>query len=823
MPKDQLGLESEARGNECPCSACANVPETLFNILMNSSEFGFWWIDLENQVYRFSQEFCSQFGLDPDGFHAEVDTWQPYVHPQDINEFKNALETLRTNRSGSSLRVRFRSVSGDWLWFKVQLSGVDAANENRSSFGLALFSDITAEMRTEAETREQNKQLSHALENSEQALWDLDFRRGTTFYSPTWFKMLGYEPGEISDAPDAWQKLVHPDDLPDVLIADRAHLEGRTESFRAEFRMRHKEGYWVWILDRAQVVERDEAGNPLRLIGTHANITQRVENLNALEASQRKAEQAAKAKADFLSNMSHELRTPLTSILSVSELLLDELRTVLADRYASALVVQKEAGEGLLAIVNDILDFNKIDVGDLAIEQISYCLADQLATVIRLVEKNAEGKGIAIELFLEPDCPGHVAGDPLRVRQVLINLLSNAIKFTPSGGKIQLQVKQNTQAQIEFVVTDTGIGMAPELIPDLFKRFTQADTSTTREYGGSGLGLAITQQLVELMGGDICVESTLGTGTVFKVVLPLKGDMLEVPSVSMDCSDARLIEDLEGLRILLAEDNDVNRALIASRLEKSGAIVQTVSDGVAAVEVARRDRFDVILMDIQMPNMDGIEASLLIRQHVPEANCPIIALTANVFAEQKIAEQDNRFAAWLTKPVDWPLLFSTICGQTGKGSTDNPIASSISCDQGSPLVVAKQTGERETDVINPQLQEMLDLVGPKETQRLVDVFRDELGARLEVILEASLDPGEISRQAHALASASYSFGFIELSECCREVMAHCEITDTDLKPILARFYSLAEKARGALEHIPGLFSATSDRKFGPKITDAQAH
>ncbi|QDG78903.1 hybrid sensor histidine kinase/response regulator [Labrenzia sp. PHM005] len=809
MPHNDLQLPKTSDNAARPDAT--DHPPALISALSEPDALIYWWVDIAYRKVQYSRSFCRQIGVQRDTLKSDPNAWQPYVHPQNLEELNNTLKSLRKDFvEEKTLQIRFWGPGGEWQWFKTRIRKVHNPTKHDRPFGLILFQDITAEKRAEMMLKDQSSQLAHALNNARQAVWDRDFRTGKTFYSRAWSEMLGYRPEDITDDPNMWQTLMHPDDLPDVLAADRAHLNGQTERFRQEFRMRHKDGHWVWILDRGQVVERDGQGNPLRMIGTHADITQRVETHAALEASQRKAEQAAQAKSDFLSNMSHELRTPLTSILGVSDLLLEELRGVLADQYISALTMQKEAGAGLLAIVNDILDFTKIEAGDLPIEDTPFCLPEQVATVLDLVEKIAENKGVSVHLKITDSSLDHVTGDPFRTRQVLINLVSNAIKFTPSGGLVTVSIRQKPEGIVEFQVADTGIGIAPDVIPNLFKRFTQADTSTTRQYGGSGLGLAISHRLVELMGGHIDVESTPNEGSVFTFEIPLaKAEPVTAPSQdtvpTIHCE-----EKLDGIRVLLAEDNEVNQALIKSRLEKSGATVHAVSNGLDAVDAAKTETFDVILMDIQMPIMDGMEASQAIKQDSVQPDCPILALTANVYAQKKATKDGIPIDAWLTKPVDWSLLISSIAKLRGNGQLDEtPNAAGDDTINGEKQTdengSASLTQEAEADN-NPQLKEMLDLVGAEETLRLAQVFEEELKTRLEVVQAERENPAELSRQVHALASAAYSFGFIALSDCCRKIMALCENTDPDLASTLDEFDALASQTLLSISRISNQLS-----------------
>ena len=310
-----------------------------------------------------------------------------------------------------------------------------------------------------------------------------------------------------------------PHDREAAFEANLQHLDGRTEAFDHEFRMRHKGGHWVWIHDRGKVIRRDENGQPLRMIGIHTDISAKKKSEQELLVAKERAEAGMRAKAEFVANMSHELRTPLTGILGVHDLLGSD--PSLSGNQRRLVGIASEAGRSLLAIVNDVLDVSKIDAGQMQIEEVAFDLDAVIASCRDLAREGLHGKPVRIVAESDPAILGRFRGDPTRIRQVLLNLLTNAVKFTPCGDITLRSVVSDQKGTLRVDVTDSGIGIANDQIGLLFERFTQVDTTMTRRYGGTGLGLAISKRLVELMGGLIGVDAPETGGSNFWFELPL--------------------------------------------------------------------------------------------------------------------------------------------------------------------------------------------------------------------------------------------------------------------------------------------------------------
>jgi signal transduction histidine kinase/ActR/RegA family two-component response regulator len=373
--------------------------------------------------------------------------------------------------------------------------------------------------------------------------------------------------------------------------------------------------------------------------------------LRELEKARAAAESATRAKSHFLASISHEIRTPLNAIIGMSELL---QRTPLLDPQREYLGTIHTASEILLALVNETLDFSKIEAGKLDLESTPFDLQKCLEQALNLVAPKAKAKGLELRCTLGRDMPRRIVADPTRLRQILVNLLDNAVKFTARGHvavTAEWQASAGVTGELHLSVSDTGIGIPANGLSSIFTAFLQVDTATTRQYGGTGLGLAIVERLCELMGGSVTVESEEGRGSTFRVRIRA-ATAGEVASPPAETDHSSRLPAVPPLRILLVEDNPVNQLVVVRMLESLGyASPLVAADGEEALEVLHGERCDLVLMDLHMPRMDGIEASLRIRDVFTEEERPaIIALTADAIEESRIACRDAGMAGFLTKP-----------------------------------------------------------------------------------------------------------------------------------------------------------------------------
>jgi PAS domain S-box-containing protein len=589
----------------------------------------------------------------PEQFYA-------FVHPRDRRRTAEIMGAAVLGGKGATLEHRLK-VGGRWTSWRATFrteprpGGVFALrgiSEDITELARARDKARRGELRMQRAEREAQasaQRLAVALEAAEAGVYEIDHVSKTFWASPEFVKITGQCDASYEEATELRFPGFHPDDLAHVRESFRSLHTGAGNSGAFDARIVRADGETRWIRV-SHHLKVGRGGRWLKAVGLIQDFDARKRQEIALLEAQRAAEAAAEAKSTFLANMSHEIRTPMNGVLGVLHLLKAERLT---DEGRHLLEEALSCGQMLAELLNDVIDFSKIEAGHLELNAEPLDPRGVVEGVVRLLKPQAEAKGLILRLDADPRL-GWVSSDPVRLRQALFNLVGNAVKFTERGS-VTVRCASPRKGVLRFDVIDTGVGIPPEAQERVFQRFDQGDASTTRKFGGSGLGLAITKRLAEMMSGAVGFSSEEGLGSTF---------WLEVaaPSAKPAAEPIETVEPvLDGLRVLVVEDNATNRMIATKLLESMGAEVSTAEDGYAGVEAAARGGLHLILMDVQMPGIDGLEAARRIRALGGDAaRTPIVALTANVLAHQRRAYLDAGMDGVVGKPISPGVLLREI-------------------------------------------------------------------------------------------------------------------------------------------------------------------
>ena len=568
------------------------------------------------------------------------------VHAREV--FEQMWQTLSESRVWHG-EICNRNKQGGHYWVDgtiVPLIGADGLPQQY----IAIRTDISRRKRIESELEEQLRFVEVLLEATPTAIYLKDRSGRYLRFNKAFEQLFGIERSE-------WiGKTVFDLVAGETARAMQAHDEalfasGKVQTYEASFTNRrtgavHEGLYWKAALT-------DSQGAITGLVGTILDVTERNRFEQVLRDAKQRAEEANKAKSDFLANMSHEIRTPMNGVIGMTDLALD---TVLSPVQREYLSIVKNSAQTLMVILNDILDFSKIEAGKLNIEAVDFSLTSSIDETLQTIRARAEKKGLSLHCELAAGLPERVTGDPVRIRQILTNLCDNAIKFT-SRGELRVRVASRSlgagQCELQLSVQDSGIGIPADKQQGIFEAFTQADASTTREFGGTGLGLTICARLVQLMGGRIWVESEPGSGSTFHFTVQVQSVVAQA-SAAAAAADAALVAQPQlhrSLKVLLVEDHPINQKLATTLLRKWGHEVTLAENGQQAVTLFPGADWDIVLMDMQMPVMGGLEATRLIRAgEDPGRHTPIIAMTANAMEADRQACVDAGMDEHLAKP-----------------------------------------------------------------------------------------------------------------------------------------------------------------------------
>jgi two-component system, sensor histidine kinase and response regulator len=651
--------------------------EKRFRGFFNQTIVGIAQVDLGGRFVRVNRRYCEIVGRSEDELYRL--RMQEITHPDDLPRNAPLFGQLAQGGPAFEIEKRYLRPDGSHVWVNNSVSALQDEKGNLNSiFAVAL--DITDRKRVEEALGVANARLDFAIRASNIGVteWDMpngDFANRTVRFINCW-EQLGYDG---ADSPsDHVIEFVHPDDRERLDRDIEAYLSGRTKELENEHRLRHKDGSYRWMLGRG-VAERDRSGKPIRFTGSIVDITEIKRAEAALREAKELAESANRAKDEFLANVSHEIRTPMNAILGMTELVLD---TPLTEDQRQCLKTVQSAADNLLGIINDLLDFAKIEAGKLELDPADFSLRAVLQEPLRALAVRAHRKGLELVCHVLPEVPDALVGDAGRLRQVLLNLIGNAIKFTEHG-EVVLRVevassevngqKSEIGGQtsdlcrptsdwvgVRFAVSDTGIGIPPENQEKIFRAFEQEDTSTTRKYGGTGLGLTIAARLVALMGGKITVDSAPGRGSTF--AFTARCGLQAHPSEHVPAETPRLLRDL---RVLVVDDNATNRRILVEWLRGWQMEPTAAADGATAMNalwrsVALGQPHALVLLDARMPDMDGLALAAIIRQRAELSAGRIILLTSRDRPSDLARCRELHIDAYLLKPVQQDELLETI-------------------------------------------------------------------------------------------------------------------------------------------------------------------
>ncbi len=611
--------------------------------------------------------------------------FEELILPEDRLFVRQQVEHALADHRPFQLEYRIRTKGGQVKWVWEQ--GVGVTDEQSGQLFIEGFiGDVTHRKTAEEAAQNARQRLELAIRSANLGLWEWHMPSDFVSVDSSWLEHLGYRPGEIPLRRRAWLALIHPEDVPAVRKAVKTHIA--TDRFlAAEFRLRKRNGEWIWVQSLGRSIERDQRGRALRLTGVVHDISDQKRTEAELARAKEAAEAASRAKSQFLANMSHEIRTPMTAILGYIDLIASECGGVCnfaKQHIREYLSTISRNADHLLRLINDILDFSKIEAGTLELDRQRSSLFEIVEDSLQWVRGFAHRKKISLDCVWEPGHPEQIVTDPVRLRQVLVNLLGNAVKFTDQGG-VRLRVASaahHGRACLIFEVADTGIGIAPADMNKLFQPFSQVEQSHSRRFEGSGLGLAISRRLAHLMGGEIEAESEPGRGSRFSLYLPIEAVRATPAADSLPASSEtngeapnqrvqKIKDALCGVRVLLAEDGIDNQRLFTRVLHLAGAEVVVAENGEEAVAKAHEadsagTPFDVILMDMQMPLLDGYSATGRLRGAGYQR--PIIALTAHALADDRQRCLTAGCDDYLAKPVQFDRLVETVKRYYGIGA-----------------------------------------------------------------------------------------------------------------------------------------------------------
>jgi two-component system sensor histidine kinase/response regulator len=654
--------------------------EERFDLTVRGSGDGLWDYDPATGELWYAERFRELLG-----YHGEeeypnvVESWSNGLHPDDRRATLDAFGAHLARDVPYDVEYRLKTSSGEYRWFRAR--GISLRDETgRSHRAAGSITDIHEQKQAEKELREREERFSSLVANIPGVVYrcELDEHWTMSFMSDRIEEISGYPASDfIGNRVRSFGSIIHPDDIAHV---EQMVSEGLRENryYVIEYRIVHADGSARWVYEKGSAID-----DGAYLDGVIFDVTERKRMEGALHEARQAAEAANEAKSAFLANMSHEIRTPMNGIIGMTELALD---TDLTPEQREYLNTVQSSGDALLALINDILDFSKIEAGRIELDPDDFLLRDSISDTLSPLAMRAATKKLELAYDVHANVPDALVGDVYRLRQILVNLVGNAIKFTDEGEvviEVGVAERQGDDVTLEIEVRDTGIGITPEAASRLFRAFEQAEISTTRKYGGTGLGLAISKQLVELMGGQIRLDSAPGEGSTFTFTVRFG---VGKPRHSTTPRDAARV--LNGKSVLIVDDNATNLRILTATVENWGlSSIQADSGAEALTQLDRASSagqaISLVITDLHMPEIDGFDLVKSIRAHPSFSTLPVVLLSSSVSAGDKERCEELGIAARLLKPVKQSLLLDNIMRAIG------------SADHSEPMEAAEPTAESD--------------------------------------------------------------------------------------------------------------------------------
>jgi PAS domain S-box-containing protein len=645
-----------------------DISRQRFDLALEASNTGLWDFRSKESNLYLNDQWYRQLGYEPGFFGDNPDPFQKILHPDDQVVVNNALSRKELN--SYKMEFRLKAADGSWKWIYSVGRVVERDEQGEPERTIGVHLDITEQKKSEENLRKNEAVLTRSQALAKIGGWEYDIGTKTMYWSDEVYDIHEMDKKENKNWFAESIKCYSDKDRKNIYNSfERAVNKG--EPYNLVLKLKTMKGRNRWVRSTGEPIY--ENGQLIRIAGNLADITRQKKIEDQLIKAREQAEAATKAKGDFLANMSHEIRTPMNAIMGMTHLALD---TQLTAKQTDYLTKVYNSATSLLGIINDILDFSKIEAGKMDMEAVDFHLDAVLENVNTLISIKVEEKGLNLNFDTPDEIPRFLIGDSLRLGQIIINLSNNAVKFTEKGSvtiETRLLEKSDTIFKLQFAVKDTGIGLTKEQIGKLFKSFSQADSSTTRKFGGTGLGLTISKNFVEMMNGEIWVESEPCQGSAFIFTAEFgHGDESKVTLSTNQSVDGETLKPIRGARILLVEDNEINQQVAKEMLEKAGFLVDIAVDGQKGVEAVEQTEYDIVLMDIQMPVMDGYTATQTIRQIPKFKDLPILAMSASAMTQ----DQENAVVAGMNghvaKPIEPQQLFSALLQWIKAGDREIP-------------------------------------------------------------------------------------------------------------------------------------------------------